>query len=370
MKQLRFFILVLAWECVGFSLAFGADDLIVSRKEWKVGFSRFYPDSDSPSLQRAASLVPFLILDRVRSVKEHLVTFPEARSMAEDKIADFRKKSLSELEKLYDQRDNLLFSPSGSVIRKARLDRKIQEARKQFDARRQYKVEDVTVPSKLKVLFVKPADNTSIFQSEGNTPMALFRNKSLDLLVSGTISNVGEYFVMVIKLYSRFREKVLWEGVASQNDFDTIAETVANAMRLELLGRRWSGVELKVEPVNSVIMVNGNIRGVGKWYDATLEPGKLEVEFQAQGYTPEIREVVLEYGKVTRLSIELQKTANSMVLVRTNPPGADVRLSGVWKGVTPLAVMVPDQVVSLGLEKEGYKKIIMSMGSDARIHEY
>jgi hypothetical protein len=167
---------------------------------------------------------------------------------------------------------------------------------------------------------------------------------------------VGEYFGIRISAHTAAGEvDVLWEGAGSENDLETISLEAGAAARRLILGRPWAGLTIQTEPPESVISINGVSRGVGYWSDSTLIPGNLTIEITAPGHSPEIVSIELVQNELRTLDIVLEESAKPQVLVRTEPTGADVRLGSLWLGRAPIAVDLPDRVMSLTVEKEGFR---------------
>lgn len=115
-----------------------------------------------------------------------------------------------------------------------------------------------------------------------------------------------------------------------------------------LQGQRRAAVELRLEPVTGLLQIvsdppgtqvrlDGAHRGSTPLFLTDLPPGVYRVVFEASGHLSKEVEVRVTDRVPRRVSADLVPDAGHL-LVRSNPPGATVRLNGVERGVTPIEI--------------------------------
>ena len=327
----------------------------IDKSEWQVGVAVFETDNTEAALASAASLLPRLIRDELTGADLHELTGPEITLLARKSLEKEELLSYSTLNNLYSSRDELLFDINADPSSRNDIEIRINEENAALKYWQQFPPHRVASPDEIPVIYSVPPEGGDIWDTEGASPETFRRSAGLDVLITGKIVRVGEYFGISISAYGPTGEEVLWEGAAGESEFEEISIEAGAAARRMVLGRPWASLTVQSEPPDAVISVNGLSVGVGFWSDSNLVPGKVLLEITAAGHAPQIIHDVLAPSEIRKIDVRLEETVQPQILVRTIPTGASVRLGNIWLGRAPLSVNLPDRVMSLTVEKEGFR---------------
>lgn len=120
--------------------------------------------------------------------------------------------------------------------------------------------------------------------------------------------------------------------------------------------QRREEVHLRIEssPTGAVVTVNGVERGEAPVVVSDLKPGRHTVKVRKDGYHENRQNVSLVAGDHKTIAVELTELTG-LVLVQSNPKGADVTLDGAFRGKTPLMMSdFPSGAHRLQIAKPGY----------------
>ncbi|MCK5248323.1 MAG: PEGA domain-containing protein, partial [Spirochaetaceae bacterium] len=317
------------------------------------------------ALASAAALLPRLIRDELAGVELHELTDAEKTLLAGDLLDKKELQSYSTLNDLYSGRDELLFDLNADPSSRNDRDIRIREEHAALTHWLNYPPHLVAAPDDIPVKYPVPPEGGDIWDTEGASPETFRRSAGLDVLITGSIVRVGDYFGISISAFGPAGEEVLWEGAGSESEFEEISIEAGAAARRVILGRPWSSLTVQSDPSDAVISYNGRSVGVGFWSDSTLYPGEVLLEITAAGHAPQIIHEVLAPSGIRVIDVILEETVQPQILVRTIPTGASVRLGNIWIGRAPLSVNLPDRVMSITVEKEGYRTRTIPLYPDA-----
>jgi formylglycine-generating enzyme required for sulfatase activity len=114
-------------------------------------------------------------------------------------------------------------------------------------------------------------------------------------------------------------------------------------------------ITLTTEPeAKAQVLVDGAMLGVTPLADAELTPGLHRIEFRADRYLAEVRELEVSGGG-ERQQLAAKLTPNwAPVRLRTEPPGATVMVDGAAAGATPATLELPAGERSLEVRLAGF----------------
>jgi hypothetical protein len=90
-------------------------------------------------------------------------------------------------------------------------------------------------------------------------------------------------------------------------------------------------------PASATVYVDRQNRGVAPVDISGLTPGKHLVEIQKERYQTARKTITIEAGKRAVVDAELSRT-KALLLVKTTPAGASVKINGIDRGDTPLMI--------------------------------
>jgi hypothetical protein len=191
-------------------------------------------------------------------------------------------------------------------------------------------------------------------------PAQYCRDNKLDMLISGTIESIGELVYFSLKAYT-FADARWDEFFVSASGFTVLEDALLQArgaLRQKVLGRPWSSLSV-VTRRDAWIYIDGELQGVGGLNNLILAPGDHTVRIEAEAAETLEAQIRLQEGEDEVLEYSLTDSPVPSIEVTTDPAGADVYLSSLWAGKTPLFLPVSGRNGTLRLVLEGYKDVLI-----------
>ncbi len=348
---------VLFFFSAGAYAADGGDDenLAASKTEWSIGVAALtVNDASDGALVSASSLVSRLIRGELEEVDEHLLLPEERIALARAVIEDEETKAWKKLASLHAKRDEFLFDPNAQAADLKDIELDIEEASRKARRLKDAPPQSVFVPLSLLAVYPDPVGGGRIWDTGKMAHESFRKYHDLDVLVCGKMLRVGDYYGIGITALTAEGSVSIWEGAASDIELEDVSREAGAALRTLILGRSWGSLTVQTEPPTALIAVNGRTAGVGYWSSSVLKPGDYVLEVTAHGFEPLLINERVDESERKTLDLALEKTGSDAVLVRSIPPGADVRLGTLWLGRTPLSVERPDRVMPVTLELKDY----------------
>lgn len=119
--------------------------------------------------------------------------------------------------------------------------------------------------------------------------------------------------------------------------------------------KKTARLSISSTPTNARIYIDGDF--VGTTPDAfDVRPGQRDVKLLMGTDLKWQEEVNAEANQVKNVTAELERVKYSSILIRSDPPGAEINVNGNYRGKTPRRISVESGEISLELEKNGYQK--------------
>ncbi len=335
-----------------------AQTLTSGKSEWKVALAVLDLEEeglDDPVARSTASLIPRLLLDGLSGTDTHILSPEEQELLARERIDAELKVVHRKLASYHTERDAMFFDPNTTSAELDALEQRISDSNIELRELEAAGIFSVVVPESLPVSYVDTSEGGDFLDPVTVKPESFLRTRELDLLLHGSLVHVGDYFGLKILATSPTGTDVLWEGAVSEDGLESSTLKASRAARGLLLGRPWSAIDVSVEPSDAFISIDGKIVGVGRWNATTLSPGPVSLEVTASGHLPRVENILLPESDLLSLDIILEETLQPSILVESEPVGADVRMGSIWLGRTPLAIDLPDRVMSLTFEMDGFR---------------
>ena len=191
-------------------------------------------------------------------------------------------------------------------------------------------------------------------------PAHYCREKKLDMLISGRIESIGELVYFSLEAYT-FADASWEEFFFSASGFTTLEDALLQArgaLRQKVLGRPWSSLSITTRR-DAWIYLNGKLSGVGGLNDLILSPGAHRLRIEAEAAETLEETVLLEAGEEHFLEFSLTESPVPEIEVASDPDGAQVYLSSLWAGTTPLLLPETGRDGTLRLVLKGYKDVLV-----------
>jgi hypothetical protein len=323
--------------------------------EWTCGVSAF-----SGNLEEGSSFlfrqIPLQIYHEISYYPTHILNSEEILFLEEEESNVSREELLEEWDSLLQQRDDLLFDEDADSY--TSLTEEIEEARSAYESEIT-SVEGEYQPRSVSVL--TPEDGI-LFNS---VEEAL--EKEPDLLISGSLNRRGDFVLIDLTVQYGFSDKStsIWTGAGTTSELDRLVSEMSDALKIVILGREWSALEVTASPTQSQIFLNDMPLGIGAVDEETLEPGTFLLEIRHPRYLVHQEEIELLPGERLVRDITLEAGKEDLITLETVPPGADVILGSVYKGTTPLVLprlMIPQKLI---LSLEGFDTLSSDLGPES-----
>ena len=180
---------------------------------------------------------------------------------------------------------------------------------------------------------------------------------NLDILLTGKLERLDELFFLELNCYSRVQEDPVysWSGVGQEDELNSIIRKAAGEMRIEVLGRTWSELQVHTDPPGCIVSLDGEVIGVGNALTKIAQPGYATLKVSEDGYTSRSQQIYLPGMGRVELDVALEKEESEKMYFFSDPPGADVYFGSSWMGYTPLAVPGPDFSNDVKISLDGYE---------------
>jgi formylglycine-generating enzyme required for sulfatase activity len=133
----------------------------------------------------------------------------------------------------------------------------------------------------------------------------------------------------------------------------------------------WANVRISSLPTGASVLVGGNPVGETP-LEIELLPGTHELQIQAAGFKSWRTQLEVKGNEPVSLEDIRLLPADGVLVLRTNPPGANVTVDGKYVGDTPMEIpLKPDAAHTLLISKAGYegisRKVEVSSGASKEV---
>jgi len=332
------------------------DLLKFNRDSWNVaieGFSGTLP----PAYEYLKSSIPDLIMRELAASDFHVLSKSEIRYYRQNLIDEAEKKIIGELSQNYSSRDKLLFDKIGNEETFKGISKKISDLN---DDRITLAFTDLTLIKTAEIMNVEwigDADDKK-FLSAGQYGTAVTAEiHDLDFLISGTIREVEDYFLLEIYGYDRSEDEKIsvYSGVGSIDEIEVIAVEASNELRSIVLGRPWAILAVETDDPDALIYGDGQLIGVGSAELKTARPGSIFLEAIGEDNSYWSREAELSALELNEFSGELSRSSTDFLTLDSVPSNGDVYIGARWAGQTPLTLpRYRERNIWVTVKSEGY----------------
>jgi len=117
----------------------------------------------------------------------------------------------------------------------------------------------------------------------------------------------------------------------------------------------WAKVSISTEPTDAEVRIGDEVRGSTP-LELELMAGSYRVELRRSGFEPWISDVQVKANEPLSLGPVQLGLPDGRLVVRSEPPGADVTVGGAYRGRTPLEIDVrPGVLQSVAVLRDGYE---------------
>lgn len=301
--------------------------------------------------------IPSLYLDSLSGIPDHRLTDEEKQSMEEYIVSEALDRLREEAGTLIRQRDALFFEKDAG--RGQSIQASLERKREEIAGLEAGQYESAELPDSLPLALVKENMQGDLLEPPGVFLKQYCQDRGIDFLVTGSLEGVDDFFYLTTEVYNRFTDSVIFrESTAcSSRELAARAEGIIPGLTSAVLGRPWAELRVQTTPPSASIYLEGTFSGAGILYKPYIRPGTYILEARAPGYESKRLEIELEPEQQETFHLKLPERVLNTFVVETDPPGADIYLSSMWVGKSPVAVAYPGKPAQLVAVKEGHKRI-------------
>lgn len=331
-------------------------------KNWIIGFTALEGVELLKGNQYLIHSIPQLLAEQLAMPLEHIYSDSEREEYQKSLLNAEISKLVNQLMNEKAAFDKLFFTNPGTSEYKNAYDNyidKTEEIKNKISFLRTVDYSKIPFPEKSPVELYNSGEQDVLIDYPDFSVFEFARKNSIDLVISGEIEQIEGYFY--IKIYAVHTESgkevfVFENALSSVTIYDFLPGLVNDLIGI-ILGREWANLTIIPVPADSVVQINGEVKGIGSIQEKYISPGLVDVEVIHNGYKTVKESFLLNPFENAEIEMELKKKETKNLLLNSNPLGADVYLNSYWIGKTPIMIDLPYESQLLILQKEGYDDI-------------
>ena len=344
---------------------YAADDIVLD-----LGVCRL--ESRGAAVNAIASGISSRFFESVSGIAEHKLTQEEFSTILGEEKKEQLNSETAALEKLYSERDGLIFSYNKEELSEAIAEKqeliteklkKINELKKDREqiVQKSFNREPVSA-----LLNMKKPDDGLIFERVPGAIKETAAEYGLDFLVYGFIETINEYEYVEVRLWNDILEEdsYVWRTALSSETVNDLVTPGINGMKTVLYGREWAEISI-TGPDNSMIYINDEFAGIGSINSRPVDPGETEIELKKPGSKSLRKLVNVPSESDTELVLEMDEVDPGYVIIQTWPAGANVYLDSVWTGTSPVKLYMQNETSAVRITRDGYEERNFFLERDA-----
>lgn len=321
------------------------------KEEWVVAFTPFSSTGLSLSNMYLGSVIPTYLFENVEKEFKHYLTVEEAtevnRVLLEEEI---EKEYTNRLTKI-NERDSKIFSSENLQDDLATVEDEIKEIEERIDNLKSIEINRIDKLKEIE-LNIKEMDFIS---SDFQEIQKYLEDEKVDYLITGEIEEIDDNLFVKLLLYSRYlnKEQELFTGIGYSEDILNLREKMVEEINRTLISDDIITYEINVEPIDSLIYVDGVFKSIGNFKGSGIDGSVVEVTAVKEGYrTKTLQKVITAENSL--YDLELDQLEEKLVTIRSNPSGVHVHYGSKYIGTTPVEIPVYSSPLKLSLSLEGY----------------
>ncbi len=318
-----------------------------SFKSWNVIITSFAYENLSLENVYLAQTLPLKIASVLKGYDKHVLSVKEKLGYANIIINGEVLKVRQNIDKLnrdihkLDLKDYELSLEDKHSDEELSLYKKLEKERKRFKLLSSYNPSDIVFPVEKDIVYLESSSQFSkLFSPVSDMYGDFLKKNSADLLITGSLSEMAGYLYYRIEVFSRPLDRTILvlEGGGSPETLSSQIDGNIDDLISVVLGRKWCSVVVKTNPITANINIGDKYFGTGIYRNDNLLPGKYIVSVDAPGYLEEIIEIDVGFKENKEFEVVLVKDKAPAILINSFPSGADIYLSSLWVGKTPMLI--------------------------------
>jgi hypothetical protein len=169
-------------------------------------------------------------------------------------------------------------------------------------------------------------------------------DQRLDALIVGTMGEYHDRIYVTQKLYILYVDSYVYEeSILFSSEYSREAmEEFAGGISLAISGKPPAELRISARPAEARIYLDSAYAGEGDFYNPLYPPGKLGLEFYAEGHESASAELELQGGELTEVLVDLRPLETTTLDITVpGKEGAAVYRGSLYVGQAPLSLELP-----------------------------
>ena len=328
------------------------------RENYRVGFVEFRVDQLNGEFDYLRWSLPLLLYENTIRIEQH--------RLADDEIAAYRMTLLDRarategaaLDSALESRDVLLFTenPSSAFARtREQAEENVTKARTRAAMVQAMSPEQIEVAAE-KPIERRSGDQQRVLSRDGRTLGEIARQEDLDLLITGSIDQVGEFIFVETELYNTLTERRESSSqlVGSFEEVGALFVEIQDRIAEVLIGGKFASVTIQGIKDDTKIYIDDRLYGYGEQTISYIQPGSHNVRVASSTGQERTQTLFSIPGLQQTIYLSLPQPSTETVRVETSPPGAAVYVNSIWSGYTPIDVPQPTEPSTLVIRKQNF----------------
>lgn len=169
------------------------------------------------------------------------------------------------------------------------------------------------------------------------------QDQKADAFLAGSIIDFhGRYFIS-IKLYAVYTRSFVWEDsvIFSIEDTENALDEITGRLITILSGNKPAIITVKVQPEDTLVLINQTFAGKGEIAPLEHPPGKITITALAPDYESMTVETEVASGELAEIDIRLNPLMYGNVDIPGSSSGGTIYNGALYVGETPLTLRLP-----------------------------
>ena len=319
-----------------------ADD-VTRNNEWVLCITEFNSSALSGEKTNISAIAQKELKEKFSAISFHTRISPEYAYYEEYEWAKTRTSAAKSLASKAEERARYIYQGEPNWKYRQNIKKAETEMEKLKTA---FEEADATAPiiNKEPVFKLTGANMDLSFPPapEPGGEISFCASQKADAFLKGSISDFhGRYFLSV-KLYTLYNKGFVWDDsvIFSHENLSDALDEITKKLVIILSGNRPAALEIKTEPLDSLVLVNRTFAGRGETSLTEYPPGAVIVTASALNHESITIETELKAGELTQISIKLNPIEYGEAELSGDASG-NIYHGALYVGKTPLTLRLP-----------------------------
>ena len=321
---------------------------------WNVYWGKFNINNVTINNQYLASTIPIYLMNNTPTNINHKLVLSES-ILVRDRILQNRVTEISaELTEKIIQRDDFFFYNDNSSSAYKNLLKDIAKLERDLEDVKNYLVKEDDLLKELPLKFLPSNTNNLSVIKDFHLKYYMVKN-DIDYYITGNIEEVADNIIISVFLYSKYEEKPkeIWKGIGTTEEILNYRDLIIESIVKNIISDEIRVIKILSTPKNSLIYINDEFKSIGYFKGFYLKNNAINIKITKEGFYTVKKTFVVEDDN-NLYNIDLNSKNTNLIMINTNPSGANVYYGSKFLGLTPLELPVSDFSQKLTLKLIDY----------------